>query len=191
VLDRCEAYSLYNASSVRPAFSLLDPVRTTFILWPHQFPAGLLKNPAFADHQRLLTSHLETQAGAPFQADASVFRFIHFSVPHVPFVFDRNGYNPPFDPVSERIEPYERQVGYVDRIVERILEALERRGDAPLTTVVVTSDHEFRAVTPREQWPHVPVIVRAPQATSRTDVRSPVRAEEVLRALLVTTTAHE
>lgn len=67
-------------SSVRPAFSGLDPVRTTFILWPHQFPAGLLKNP---------------------------------------------------------------------------------------------------------------VIVRAPQATSRTDVRSPARAEDVLRTLLVPAVANE
>ena len=129
LLDRCVDYSLYNASSVRPGFSPLDAVRTTLILWPHQFPAGLLKNPPFADHQRLVAARLEAHAVEPFEPGSGTLRFVHFSIPHVPFVFDRDGYNPPFDPVADRIDAYRRQLEYVDGVFGRILASVSRSAD--------------------------------------------------------------
>jgi len=182
-LDRCEAFSLYNAASVFRSFSPLNPIRTTLILWPHQFPSGLLKNRVFAVHQRELTARIEAAVTSPWPVDQPALRFVHFNIPHVPFVFDRDGYNPPFEPVSNRAEPYERQLAYVDTTFGRLMRSLDERGIAQRTTVVVLSDHEFRAQTPRDEWAHVPLIIRHAGQTAREDVNETVQAEIVLRSL--------
>jgi hypothetical protein len=184
LLDRCLDCSLYNASGVRPAFSPMDAVRTNLILWPHQFPAGLLKNPPFADHQRLAAARLEALAAEPFEPGVGTLRFVHFSIPHVPFVFDRDGFNPPFDPVAESLGAYRRQLEYVDRVFGRILASTDARQTDPGTSIVVLSDHEYRAVAPREGWSHVPVLVRTPAVRERRDVTEAERAEEILRKVV-------
>ena len=70
---------------------------TTFVLWPRQFPVGLLKTPAFTRQQRGLVDETRAFAGRPLAPNRPVFRFVHFSVPHLPFVFDASGYNPPWN----------------------------------------------------------------------------------------------
>ena len=52
---------------------------------------------------------------------------MHFSVPHLPFVFDADGYNPPFNPLrTSPDDAYVRQLRYVDRLVGEIIGHMER-----------------------------------------------------------------
>jgi len=62
-----------------------------------------------------------------------------------------------------------------------VLDALAAQSSSMDTTVVLTSDHEFRARTPGGLWSHVPIIVRTPGGTRR-DITTPVRLEDVLRS---------
>ncbi|MEW6319679.1 MAG: sulfatase-like hydrolase/transferase [Acidobacteriota bacterium] len=178
-VDACAAYSFYNAATVAAGVSPLNALRTTLILWPHQFPGGLLKTPAFADHQRRLAERLEAHAASPFGATPTL-RLVHFSVPHLPFVFTRDGYAPTGDPFGDREDTYMAQLAYVDAIVGRVIGVHER---TPVI-VVITSDHEWRAVTPRDEWPRIPLLVRMPGQQQREDVTTDVRVEDILRDLV-------
>jgi hypothetical protein len=182
VVDRCAAYSIYNTNSLTGGMSPLDAIRTSLILLPRQFPTGFLKNPPFAAYQRDLADRLEVHALEPLRHQPT-FRFVHFSVPHSPFVFTESGYDPPADPLADNEERYRRQLVYVDGLIGRILERLESSGMRARTTVAITSDHEWRSVTPRARWSHVPLLVRQAGQQVRETEAGPVRAEQVLAGL--------
>ncbi|OFW00428.1 MAG: hypothetical protein A3I61_04810 [Acidobacteria bacterium RIFCSPLOWO2_02_FULL_68_18] len=182
--DTCRSRSFYNVSAPE-AFSLFDPLRTTFVLWPRQLPFGLLKNPPFAAHQRELVNELVAFARRPTTERPPVFRFVHFSVPHLPFVFDAEGYDPPFDPLQTSPDAaYVRQVEYVDRIVGDLVAVLERAGVYDRTTLVVLADHGYR-FGGRERDPlHIPFIVKKPGQAVREDVRTGLQGEVLLKDVL-------
>lgn len=186
-LDTCRAFSLYNSASLAASFSAAHPIITTLMLWPHQFPSGLLKNPAYAEHQRRMVAETEALAFGPMRAGRPVLRFAHFSIPHVPFVFDRSGYrfDGRYDPVTANDGAYRRQIDYVDVEVGRLLRLLETDPAWSRTTVVVLSDHEFRARVSRDEVSHVPLIVRPVGGCDRADIDAPVRAEEILSYLVI------
>jgi Sulfatase len=186
VLDACESYSFYNTASVRPSFSALNPMLTTLVLWPRQFPFGLLKNPPFARQQEGLVARTLPFAAAPLAAGRPVFRFVHFSVPHLPFAFSEQGFAPPLDPLrTSPDDAYVRQLAFVDRLFGNLWQRLEADPRFPDTTVVLLSDHGFR-FGGRERDPlHVPFIVRHAGQQGRVDVTTPERAEALLRDTLV------
>lgn len=186
LVDSCESFSFYNVAGARPRFSALDPIETTLILWPRQFPFGLLKNPPFARLQRDLVERTLQFVERPLDPQVATFRFVHFSIPHLPFVFDENGFNPPRDPL--RTDPddlYVRQVHYVDRLVAAVVTHMREEGSFDGTTLVVLSDHGFRFGGRDRDPKHIPFIVKqAGQTTSREDDRSH-QAAELLRDLVV------
>ena len=115
------------------------------------------------------------------------FTYWHCSVPHAPFVFDREGNLhgrkanhfypgipgvPGHDP-REVLDNYREQVGFADRILGRFLDRLQAEGIYQDAVVVVTSDHGLRswhgelepAAYPelRSGWtPRVPLLIKAP-----------------------------
>jgi hypothetical protein len=183
VADRCQSLSFYNAAGVDTAFSPLHPIATTLILWPRQFPFGLAKNPAFARLQRDLVERTAQFAKQPV-ARAS-FRFVHFSVPHLPFVFTDSGFDPPFDPLrTSPDDAYARQVRYADRLLGDVVDRMQRDGSFDSTTLVVLSDHGYR-FGGRDRDPlHIPFIVKAAgQHAARIDT-SARPAAELLRSLV-------
>ena len=182
-LDRCEDFSFYNASSVDASFSPLDAISTNLIFLPRQFPTGYFKRAAVAEHQRRLTDRLEALAASDFDPRPT-FRFVHFNVPHSPFIFTNGVFDPPRDPLADDEEAYRQQVLYVDGMLGRILQRLDATGLTPTTTVVTTSDHEWRTYSARARWPRVPLIVHRPlQATPEIDDR-PAEAEAVIGELV-------
>lgn len=182
-LDVCRTFSFYNRATVQP-WSPLNPISTTLILWPRQSPFGLLKNPMFARHQRQIVDATADFVARPMSA--GTFRFVHFSIPHLPFVFDAEGYDPPLDPL--RVAPdtaYRAQLRYTDRLVGELLTRLEKSGTFERTTVVVFSDHGFR-FGGRDRTPrHVPFIVKlagnAPPATVEDVEQAEVLLPQMLR----------
>jgi hypothetical protein len=184
LVDACASYSYYNTASVR-AWSPLNPALTTLVLWPRQFPFGLLKNPVFARQQRDLVASTLPFAAAPLDASRPVFRFVHFSVPHLPFAFDARGFAPPLDPLrTSPDDAYVRQVAYVDRLVGDLLARLDRDPRFAAATVAVLSDHGFR-FGGRERDPmQIPFIVRHPGQRTRVDVTAPEHGEILLRDIV-------
>ncbi len=185
LVDRCQSLSFYNVSSADEDFSPIDPVLTTLVLWPRQFPFGLLKNPPFAMLQRELVEHTAAFARRPMRPTPPVFRFVHFSVPHLPFVFDAEGYDPPFDPLQTAPDSaYVRQLQYADRLVGELVAPLRATGAYETTTVVILSDHGFR-FGGRERDPlHIPFMVKLAGQHARVDVATAARGESLLKEIV-------
>ena len=185
LLDACRSLSFYNESTIDDGFSPLDPILTTLIMWPRQFPFGLVKNFPFARLQRSLVGELVAFARRPLPAGRPVFRFVHFSVPHLPFVFDREGYHPPLNPLRTSPDTaYVRQIGYVDRLVGDIVGEMERAGTFDGATFIVLADHGYRFGGQERDDLHVPFIVKQPGQATRTDVGERRPGERLLRDLV-------
>ena len=58
--------------------------------------------------------------------------------------------------------------------------ALERDGIWNGSAFVMLSDHELRRRTTPANYPHIPLIVKAPDQMTRIDVADPVKAEIVV-----------
>ena len=185
VVDACRSLSFYNASTPHDRFSPLSPVLTTFILWPRQFPFGLLKNPAFAMLQRELVAQSTMFAGRPLAAAPPVFRLVHFSIPHLPFVFTAQGYDPPLDPLRTSPDAdYVAQLGYVDRLVGELLAPLRASGAYDEATIVLFADHGFR-YGGRERDPlRIPFIVKTAGQSAGNTIDMPEAGEQLLKRVV-------
>ncbi len=185
LLDACQSLSFYNMSSVDSRFSVADPVMTTLILWPRQFPFGLLKNPPFARLQRGLVENTTAFAMQPMHASKPVFRFVHFSVPHFPFVFDAEGFNPPFDPLRTSPDTaYAAQIRYADSVFSTLMEHMRAEGTYDGTTIVVLADHGFRFGGAEKNPRQIPFIVKRAGQREREDVSESMAGEMLLKQVL-------
>lgn len=184
VVDVCRSRSFYNVSAAGE-FSAVDPIRTTLVLWPRQSPFGLLKHPAFARHQRGMVEDLTAFARRPIRKQPPVFRLVHFSIPHLPFVYDGDGYDPPVDPLrTTSDEEYARQVRYVDRLIGELLSEWRRAGVYDEATIVVLADHGYR-FGGRERDPlQIPFIVKRAGQRQRAEVRAERQGETLLKDIL-------
>jgi hypothetical protein len=187
LVDECRSLSFYNASSVEDEFSPFNAMRTALIMWPRQFPFGIVKNIPFAQLQRGLVEKLSAFARRPLIASQPVFRFVHFSVPHLPFVFDEDGYNPGINPLrTSPDDGYRRQLRFVDRLLGELVADMEREDVFDRSTLVVLADHGFRFGGLEKDPLHIPFIVKKAAQTIRTDVTEPRHGElllpEIVRA---------
>jgi hypothetical protein len=186
-VDVCRSFSFYNTATAADGFSPVHPLLTTLILWPRQFPFGLFKNRPFAIHQRQLVEQATAFALRPLPPDRPVFRFVHFSVPHLPFAFDRDGYNPPFDPLRTTPDTaYVRQTGFVDRLLERLLAPLRRSGQYDSTAIAVLSDHGYRFRGGERDPLQIPFIAKHAGQRARVDVSEAERGEVLLKRFVET-----
>lgn len=184
VLDECRSFSLYNYSDVNERFSVLDPVRTTFILWPYVKPAGYFKVPVYSEfHKRNVEAIYRLAVSYLGKSEAS-FVFIHFPIPHIPFVYGPDGYNPPPDPYLPSEQNYIKQLKYVDRLFGDFIGKMKVTGKYEKSAVVLMSDHNFREKAERMQWTRIPLVVKRPKQTLRMDFGEPAYASAVLKNLI-------
>jgi len=184
LLDACRSYSIYNYSSSARGFSPLNAVFTNFNLWPYVFPAGYLKNLTAAPFHRNNAYSALGHALKTIDMEGSYFFFIHFGVPHNPFVFDAAGFNPPADPFNPSEKNYVNQLAYVDRIFGEFLERMREAGKLESSTIIVASDHNFRKRTPKERHKNVPLIVKRKGQGERMDFTEPALLISVVRETL-------
>jgi hypothetical protein len=185
LVDVCQSRSFYNVSTVDVAMSPLNPIRTTLVLWPRQVPFGLLKNRAFAAFQRELVEDAAAFAARPLSAGRPTFRLVHFSVPHLPFVFDAAGYDPPLDPLQTSPDTqYVRQVEYVDRLVGELLGKMRRAGTYDRATIVLLADHGFRFGGRERNPQQIPFVVKMAGQRARAKVDAPAAGETLLREIV-------
>ncbi len=185
LVDSCRSFSFYNTSTASRGFSPVHPLLTTLILWPRQFPFGMLKSVPFAVHQRHLVRETIAFAAPPVERDHPVFRFVHLSVPHLPFAFDADGFRPRLDALRTSPDDlYVDQLHYVDRVVGTLVDGWRSSGALDRTTLVLLADHGFR-FGGRERDPlHIPFIVRRAGRTDHAVVSTPERGERLLSRVL-------
>jgi hypothetical protein len=183
-LDQCRSFSIANYGSVEGSFSLLSPVFSDLIILPAQPPFALLRNPVCSRFQRRLVSLTYESTVAAFDVSAPLFVFVHFSIPHLPFVFDGERFAPPPDPFLQAVPNYERQLGHVDYLFGRLLDDLARRGRLDGSYVALLSDHGYRALYPGRKARRVPLVVKRAFQRARVDVDARFATEHVLRVLL-------
>lgn len=180
-VDRCHSYSVYNVGSLHPdTFSLAHPFATNAVLWPHQRPFGWIKRLVYAQWQRDGIVHTYEWTIDALRSDKPVFLFSHFYVPHLPFVFSADGFNPVDDPFLQNEENYIRQLGYVDTLVGNIVDELKRQGKFDETTIVILSDHDYRAMTSSDEQTRVPLMVKRAGQRERLDIFESAMTTDVL-----------
>ena len=185
-LDFCRSYGLYNNSSFDSEFSILNPIYTNFILLPNHMPFGLLKNPSYArkhhkDNKSVLNLTLkiiEKSIGSP------IFLFVHFSVPHSPFLYKNKIYQPSINPFKTDIESYTEQLLYVDSLFGEILEKIETENQSKNSTIVLLSDHGWRKILSPDDHSHVPMIVYEGNKGEYTKILDRVMTERILLSLI-------
>lgn len=183
-LDQCRSFSIANYASVGRSFSPLNPVFTNLIVLPDQLPFALLRNPVCSRFQHGLVSRTYERTVASFEGSAPLFMFVHFSIPHLPFVYDGERYAPAVNPFLQDVTNYERQLGHVDYLFGRLLDELARDGRLEGSFVALLSDHGYRVMYPGRKARRVPLIVKRPFQQTRVDIDSPFATERVLGILL-------
>jgi hypothetical protein len=136
----------------------------------------------FSDNWVALERGIEREAvRLARESGPGTFAFVHFALPHAPFVFEADGsYRGPFEDARMGGSPddYGRQVRYLDLVLGRFLDALEHAGRLDSAVVVVTSDHSWKKdpvkrELVRERLRRVPLVVKGVGA------RAPVRGGTV------------
>lgn len=183
-LDECDSTSIYNLSTLGAGFSPLRAIETNVILWPKDKPFGFVKAPVYAPYHKAHVDRVFRLGVEALEDDAPAFDFLHLEIPHLPFIYDAEGYNPPADQYLQNDENYENQLAYVDRVLGRYVDALKRAGRFDDATIVVMSDHAYRIMREEEDWSRIPMLVKHPGQTRRRDLAEPAKAGLLMRCLV-------
>ena len=179
-LDGCRSFSIYNYGNVETQFSLLNPIMTTLIIWPRLGPQGFIKNMAASQWQRRQTEQVFHLTLKTLDEKAPVFVFSHIYIPHLPFVFNRNGYYDNNEPFLQNSENYQRQLEYADHLIGKLTSKMKENGIFESSEIIVLSDHNYRIMfAGRED--HIPLIIKTPYQKIRRDRFEPARAEDLLK----------
>ena len=181
-LDICHSYSVYNYSGVNRKFSIVNPIATTIMLWPAVPPFTWLKYPITTNWQsKGIAQTLEWTINA-FRLSRQAFLYTHFFIPHRPFTFDRQGYNPPKKPLLESDENYVRQVEYVDTVVGKLVSELKALDKFDNSAIIIFSDHNFRSRFPEDK-DHIVFMVKHAGQNQRVDIQDAIHASDIFGKL--------
>jgi len=179
-LDGCRSFSVYNYGSLQKEFRFLHPILTTIVIWPRQFPYGLLKNPVFSSWQKNITEQTYELTMKAINGHEPFFIFVHFYLPHLPFVFNKNGYYRNKEPFLQNHENYSRQLDYVDGLLGNLIAELKNKGKFNNSAIVVLADHNYRIMFPDKKRV-IPLIIKKRNQNVGKNIYEPVNAEEILR----------
>jgi hypothetical protein len=182
-LDGCQAWTqVYK----RPGFRrLVDQMWENLRYLPDPLSRAVWRSlyaRAFSENWYALEQKVEDEAmRLARRSPDNTFGFVHFPLPHAPFVFGAGGqYLGPFDEARMHgtVEDNARHLRVVDALVGRFMRALDSVGRLDSAVVVLTSDHSWKKDPDRrerslERLRRVPLIVREPGRTRGRVVREP------------------
>ena len=185
-LDFCRSYSLYNYSSFQDGFSILNPFFTNIILLPYQFPFGFLKNPVYSKmhHRNNLRVQNILKKIIEYTESTPVLLFAHYSVPHIPYVYEIDKYQPSLNPFEKNIEKYTMQLKYVDKMIGELIEKINYEKKLEEATIILLSDHGLRHTLDGSEFNHVPMIVYTGNNPIYKKVINKVQTEEVIKSII-------
>ena len=178
--ETCRSFSMYNAATRYDSFAPWAPIETVLNIWPYQLPTGFVKRPAAVYLHEAALEQLIGGATRP-PAARPVFRWVHFNVPHVPWLRDTGLFA--YRAFLNTRDRYFKQLAKVDRALAAVLASLKARGDLDRTTIVVTSDHGSRKGHAGADFQHVPLVVYSPGA-KRQDLYEPVQVADILKSVV-------
>ena len=179
-LDGCRSFSVYNYGTVETNFSLLNPIRSTLIIWPRQRPMGYLKNKAASLWQRKQIEKVFSSVLDTLDQKGPIFMFAHIYLPHLPFVFNKNGYYVNDEPFLQNSGNYQKQIMYIDGLLKKLIEKMKKNKTFDTSEIIVLSDHNYRIMFPGQE-DHIPLIIKKPYQKIKRDFFEPVRAEFLLK----------
>ena len=106
--------------------------------------------------------------------------FSHIYIPHLPFVFNRNGYYDNNEPFLENDENYQKQLEYVDHLLGELINKMKKNSIFESSEIIVLSDHNYRIMFPGRE-DHIPLIIKTPYQKIRRDRFEPAHAEYLLK----------
>ncbi|GAB6166720.1 hypothetical protein JCM19992_27200 [Thermostilla marina] len=151
----------------------------------------------FSSRWAALQAAIRREAFAALDSPARQVTFVHWPLPHGPFIFDPDGtFRGPYDPIRDTMygtpDDYHRHLLFLDHTIGEITQHLRQSGAFDRSLLVITSDHSWR----RDPDPlrdkasqdhrHVPLLVKAPGRTERRDIDAPlvVNLETILHEAL-------
>jgi len=184
VLDFCDAYSIYKFTSRNDGFSLFHPFATNLNILPSEKPSGFLKIP-FSTHSHVNVVERSLSSSKYLIKNLNgALMFLHFPIPHKPFIFNGEEIVMKYDAFIENDENYKNQLLLVDRVFGEILGNLKALKVYDNSTIILTSDHNFRAMFKAEIAKQVPLMIKQGKQSSRIDVNREVQVlDELLRII--------
>lgn len=182
-LDGCRSFSIYNYASVKTQFSLLNPIMTNLIIWPHQMPQGYFKNWAVSLWQKKQTEQSFKLMLATIDEKTPTFMFSHIFSTHVPFVFNHNGYYANKEPFVQNSENYSKALEYADYLLGELINKMKKKGTFETSEIIVLSDHNYRIMFPENEY-HIPLIAKKPYQRTKQDFFELVYVESILKDIV-------
>lgn len=179
-LDGCRSFSVYNYGNLSNEFKFYNPILTTIVLLPYQFPYGFLKNPVYSLWKKNITEQSFALTMEAINSSEPFFIFVHFYSPHLPFTFDKDGFYKNRRPFLQNHENYFKELGYTDKLLGNLIVELKRNGKFNNTTIVVLADHNYRIMFP-ERKKDVPLIIKHKNQQVCDDIYDSVGTNVVLR----------
>ena len=184
-LDYCRAYSLYKHTPLIDEFSLLNPIATNLGLLPYQKPFWYLKSQAAISNQiNTVKKSLQSSLHSINTHNPS-FQLFHFSIPHTPFIYDGNDYIYRNDAYSQNDIYYNKQLLLVDKIVGQLINELKVLDAYNSSTIILTSDHNYRAMFSKNENFRVPLIIKPHKTKPLVDDFGKVYVQDKLIEILV------
>ena len=184
-LDYCRAYSYYKYNPIIDKFSLLNPIATNLGLLPYQKPFGYLKTRAAISNQINTVKKSLQSSLHSIRSHNRSFQLLHFSVPHTPFIYDGNDYIYRNDAFSPNDDYYDKQLVLVDKIIGQLVNELKVLDAYNSSTIILTSDHNYRAMFSENENFRVPLIIKSNKTKLLVDDFGKVYVQDKLIEILV------
>jgi len=184
VLDFCDAYSIYKFVPKNAEFSIFHPFATNLILLPYRKPSGFLKIPVSVRSHSNAVKRILNSTKYAFENFTGALMFIHFPIPHKPFIFDGENFVTIFDAFTESDKNYNNQLMLVDKVFGEVLKKLKDLEIYDTSTIILTSDHNFRIKFDDEKVKQVPLLIKHRNQTSRIDVIEDIKVLDEFRRII-------
>ena len=108
------------------------------------------------------------------------FQFFHFPIPHSPFIFDGNQYVIKNDAYIQNDKNYKNQLKLVDIVFGEIIDQLKQLGIYETSSIILTSDHNYRVMFNGEENARVPLLIKPKDSSYKIDIYDQVFVQEEL-----------
>jgi len=158
-IDLCRDYPWYNF------FTSDNLLKVLLFQWVEvlDFRFNPYKNSVQGDNHIKIAQSMQSDVLAAVRNQDPSFMFLHYPVPHLPNIYDRNSGG--FGTNRNIREGYLDNMALADRYLGELRAEMERKGTWDGALIVISSDHHWRTNTYDGQtdFEHVPFLVKLPK----------------------------
>ena len=154
------------------------------MLLPYQKPFGIIKNHLYGKFHHRNAELTHKLALKIIETGNSVFSFVHYNIPHSPFIYDGENFLPSPSPFNQSEENYIKQLKFVDSMFGELIMQFKKYDKLDTSTIILLSDHGFRAILPEDEGNHVPMLIRRGNLKNYLNIDEKVLTREKLFQIL-------